>query len=104
MMRQTANFSNGEFDDFQVLEMPYRSASPKLRPPQGKERMMNADEIPDVVSELAMTIILPRKIDGLKEVEDPLVTGNASKLVDPAIVSGRGSDSEIPNRIEFLAQ
>ena len=69
MMRQTANFSYGEFDDLQVLEMPYRSASPELRPLQDKERLMQAAEIPDGGSELAMTIVLPRKIDGLKEVE-----------------------------------
>jgi serpin B len=69
MMRQTANFSYGEFDDLQVLEMPYRSASHELWPLQDKERLMQAAEIPGGGSELAMMILLPRRIDGLKEIE-----------------------------------
>ena len=54
MMQITGNFEYGEFDDLQILELPYKS-----------------DEI-ESGSDFAMSIILPRAVDGIEKIESDL--------------------------------
>ncbi|TWU49276.1 serpin family protein [Rubripirellula reticaptiva] len=75
MMRQSGFFQYGEFDDLQVLEMPYKShmiewKTVKHGDIEGQEPV----EVPDGGSDFAMTIFLPRKVDGVAHIEKHLTT------------------------------
>ncbi len=72
MMHQTESLRCGEFDRLQVLEIPYRESQIEFRSPQAGH--VEAVEIPDSGSDLVMCILLPRRIDGLQEVESRLTT------------------------------
>jgi serpin B len=61
MMHQTEHFLYGDFERVQVLELPYRYNHLRL-----------SSESPKRTTELVMTLILPRQIDGLKDIEPDL--------------------------------
>jgi serpin B len=70
MMSQTGHFMFGEFDDLQVLELPYRSRAYEMR--HVKTKYYEGEqpvEIPGGGSDFSMCILLPRKIDGIKDIE-----------------------------------
>jgi serpin B len=75
MMRQMEAFRYGEFDGLQVLEMPYLEAQVEVRELQDGLWLQVA--IPDSGSDLAMCLLLPRRKDGLAELEASL---NATAL------------------------
>jgi serpin B len=70
MMQQWNEFEYGEFDGLQVLELPYREKLVEFRV---NERGYHTEfEIPDSGSDLAMCFLLPRRKDGLPEIESRL--------------------------------
>lgn len=81
MMRQTANFLYGEFDGLQVLELPYRSCLVKWRSTKhGDVLHLEPVEMEGSGSNLVMNILLPSRIDGLRQIEDRLTTESLEKL------------------------
>jgi serpin B len=74
MMRRTEYLRYGEFDGLQVLEMPYLSYANKWQPLESSEGIDVMAQNPKGGSELAMCILLPRRIDGLQEIETQLAT------------------------------
>ena len=73
MMRLTKHFHYGEFDQIQVLEMPYRSQQFEWKPVKhGDIEGWNPVEIPDSGSDFALCVLLPRKMDGLVDLERTL--------------------------------
>ena len=70
MMRQTDYFRYGEFEELQVLELPYREQQIEL-----KEDESGHVEVVESLrggSDLVMTALLPRTLDGLKTIESRL--------------------------------
>ena len=75
MMKQTNSFYYGEFDDLQVLEMPYRSHAVEWRIENDcDDRFMTAVEIPGGGSDFSMCILLPRPHVRLADLETRLST------------------------------
>jgi serpin B len=75
MMRRTAILRYAEFDGLQVLEMPYRSRDVELDPLSISDTDDPASfRVPDDASALVMCVLLPRRIDGLREIEARLTT------------------------------
>jgi len=72
MMHQTEYLRYGEFNGLQVLEMPYRETQVEFRSTQAGQG--EAVEIADSGSDLVMCILLPRRIDGIQEIESQLTT------------------------------
>lgn len=70
MMRQTEYFEYGEIEDLQILEMPYRGTQFEFRSTADGGR--DAVENPESGSDLAMCILLPRRNDGLPQIESRL--------------------------------
>jgi serpin B len=82
MMSQTKHFMYGEFDDLRVLELPYRSRAYELQDYEDKfGKGQRYVEIPDGGSDFAMVILLPRKMDGLKEIESRLSSTTLQQFV-----------------------
>lgn len=78
MMHQTTTFSYGDFDDLQVVELPYRSRCVETLvddSTQGYDEV----EFPEGGSDFSMCILLPRKIDGLADIERQLNDANLQK-------------------------
>src|SRR5262249_16277854 len=70
MMTQTGYFNSSMNDDLQALEMPYRSRTFEVRPAKfGNTEVRQLLQVPDGGSDFAICILLPRKIDGLKDIE-----------------------------------
>lgn len=70
MMRQTTSFQYGEFDDLQVLEMPYRGKLPfHCYVNEEGEFIAQEPESPDGGSDFAMVVLLPRAEVELAEIE-----------------------------------
>ena len=80
MMRQTDYFRYGDFDDMQVLEMPYRSRTIELKTVNyGEFEGQEEVEIPGGGSDFAMTFFLPRKVDGIRDLETQLSVATIQK-------------------------
>jgi serpin B len=70
MMSQKAYFHYGEFDGFQALELPYRSTTYEpLFAIEDNASSTNHLENLERASDFVLDIVLPRQIDGLKDVE-----------------------------------
>jgi serpin B len=65
MMRHRNYFAYGEFDDLMVLELPYQSRSWQVL----DEETSETTDSPEASGDLVMTVLLPRRIDGLVQVE-----------------------------------
>lgn len=70
MMRQTTTFNYGEFDDLQVLELPYRGESPPSYYLNEEDNLViEKSESSDGGSDFAMVVLLPRPGVELAEIE-----------------------------------
>ena len=67
MMHQTERFVYGESDGLQSLGMPYRKSKTEFR--RSKAGSVEVSEDTNIDSDLAMFIVLPRRIDGITEIE-----------------------------------
>jgi serpin B len=72
VMRQTELLRYGEFENLQVLELPYLETEIEFR--SSEAGVGEVVKIPDSGSDLAMCILLPRPKDGLAKVESRLTT------------------------------
>ena len=80
MMRQTDSFRYGEFDDLQVLEMPYRSEQIEWKTVKhGEIEREEPVEVSDSGSDFVMTILLPRRVDGISDIENRLSVSTLQK-------------------------
>src|SRR5262249_47838608 len=70
MMEQMTELRYGEFDGLQVLELPYRERLVEFR--VNERGNYTEFEIPDSGSDLAMCFFLPRRTEGLVEIESRL--------------------------------
>lgn len=72
MMNQTDYFGYAESEDFQVLQLPYRSMQVDMNTVLDEDNIedFKVAEVPDSGSDFSMYILLPRKTDGLKKLED----------------------------------
>jgi len=77
LMHQMEDLHYGEFADLQVLELPYRETQVEFR--SDETGFGEVVEIPDSGSDLAMCILLPRRNDGLRDIESRLTTANLQK-------------------------
>lgn len=96
MMHLAEHLHYAEFEDLQVLEIPYRETQVEFRSTQdGHGEVV---EMPDSGSDLAMCILLPRRIDGLQKIESRLTAATFREwtTLRPCLV-----DASIPKfRIE----
>lgn len=105
MMRQTDYFQYAAFDDVQLLEMPYRSRSFRIQGSYPEKALPEVVEFSEGGSDFALCICLPRKTDGLKEIESrlsPLATQSGklhTDLVDVRIPRFRLETGFMLNRI-----
>lgn len=80
MMQQTDYFWYGDFDDLQVLEMPYQTEKIELQTiTDGGVEQQVAVEVPDAGSNFAMTILLPRRRNCLGDIESRLSASTLRK-------------------------
>lgn len=79
MMRIKESFQYGEFNDLQVLELPYSSKmiSMDADEPAGGDRAQN--EVLSAGSDFSMCILLPRQSDGIDELDRQLAASGPSK-------------------------
>ena len=91
MMQHQNYFLYREFDDLQVLEMPYRSKAWAIL--DDEEYGCRMADTPEGSGDLVMTVLLPRQIDGLGKIDAQLTP---STLADWTDLKERYVDVQMP--------